>query len=55
MKLLKELEEKKDYKNPVYKEIEEVLGNWFTTRMVPKPNCWYDCFKTINEEIYTKM
>jgi len=54
-KLLKELDAKGDYDSPTYKEIEKVLGSQFTTRQVPSPNCWHDCFKAINTEIYVTI
>ena len=31
------------------------LSTHFTTRLVPHPTCWLDCFKTLNKKIYVAI
>jgi len=38
-----------------YKDIERVLTSMFTTRLVPLPDFWHDCFTGMNSEIYAKV
>ena len=56
-KLLRKLEDEQDYDSPLYKEICDVLTHHFTTRLVPYPDCFTDCFLPgyLNEAIYCKM
>jgi L-proline amide hydrolase len=44
-----------DFDNPVYKQIEQVLSNHFSLRIVPTPECFTNCFKTANFVIYKAM
>eukprot|EP00596_Hydrurales_sp_CCMP1899_P007528 CAMPEP_0119043228 /NCGR_PEP_ID=MMETSP1177-20130426/19660_1 /TAXON_ID=2985 /ORGANISM="Ochromonas sp, Strain CCMP1899" /LENGTH=185 /DNA_ID=CAMNT_0007010911 /DNA_START=505 /DNA_END=1062 /DNA_ORIENTATION=- len=54
-KLLKKLEDEKDYDNPMYKEMEDTLGKHFTCRLSPHPECLKQSFSKMNQEIYVKV
>ena len=54
-RLLRELEDAKDYDSPTYAALETVLTTHFTTRLVPKPQCWFDCLAGQDVKIYIAM
>ena len=54
-KLLRKLEDTKAYDTPAYRVIEPALTGHFTLRQVPQPQCFLDCFKTMNKTIYVAM
>ena len=54
-KLLKQLEADQAHESETYKEIEKVLTSHFTTRLVPKPQCYLDCLAAENKKIYVAM
>jgi len=53
--LLRQLEDGQAHQSATYKEIEGVLTSHFTTRLVPKPQCWQACLDGENKAIYTLM
>ena len=54
-KLLKELEDRKDYSSAAYQEMDSVLSTHFTSRLVPRPACFTDCLEQANVKIYTAV
>jgi proline iminopeptidase len=51
------LEDEKAYDDPAYAQLEDVLTHHFTTRIVPYPDCFTDCFGDgmLNKKIYVAM
>ena len=43
------------YDTPAYKQLESVLTNHFTTRLVPAAQCWADSLAGANHKIYVAM
>ena len=54
-KLLRKLTDQKAFDSPTYKLLEEVLGEHFTCRIVPRPDCYFDSVKGMNTTIYCLM
>lgn len=53
--LIKKLTEEKKFDSPEYILLNEVLGNMFTCRLQPRPDCYYDSDKLSNKEMYVAM
>ena len=54
-RLLRELEDAEAYDSPAYGALNAALTGHFTTRQVPAPECWGECLRGQNEEIYVGM
>lgn len=53
--LLRKLTDQEQFNSPVYQAITETLGKHFSCRVVPRPDVWEQCIKTMNVEIYRAM
>jgi L-proline amide hydrolase len=53
--LLRKLTRTKQFNTPEYAALNEVLGKHFSCRVVPRPDVWEQCLKTMNTAIYTAM
>jgi len=54
-RLLRHLEDTKAYDTAAYRVLEAALGLHFTTRLVPRPACWYAALNGLNQAIYVGM
>jgi L-proline amide hydrolase len=53
--LLFKLDAEKSYDDPIYKKIDRTLSTHFTTRLVPRPDCYFDSLIKSNMKIYVAM
>lgn len=53
--LLFKLDAEKKYDDPVYHKIDRTLSTHFTSRLIPRPDCYFECISKANMKIYTAM
>jgi L-proline amide hydrolase len=53
--LLRKLTDQRQFDTPAYRAITEVLGRHFSCRVVPRPDIWEECIRTMNASIYRAM
>lgn len=54
-RILRQLEDEKQYSSPMYEAFNDILGKHFTCRTVPRPDCYHDAVAGFNQKIYAEM
>jgi len=53
--LLKKLLNDKAFDSPLYREIDNILTSHFTIRCVPRPDCFLNCLRKMNNAVYREI